>query len=642
LRAAEISATCAAGGASPGRTFTSAFCTPICGGPAGAAHDAIASSSKTCENSRFTKAPPTCLTAITLLIFSNPFAALRQWKPYHPGPRVSTRAGSGTAPRYLNVSRQHPEPPFRLSLKAPTRRSLAPAPCRSWSLDRRGEDDLLAAIAQESDADCAAPKRAATRVGAPERRDRDGVLGRNTRTIAEEPGSLAVSSHRCARQDLFGAQSGRTCEPRCASMGRDMKAGYAFAAAFVGSLAVLCCVTAFWQPPSVPGGDADQYLAIARSLAEGKGYRDTVGPWPGQPAYDRMPGWPAVLSIALWLAPGVAPEMVARFTNAFCLSLAGALFSVLTLKIGVRPWLAIPAAFSVALSPLLVYLSVVGDSEVSFLLFVAAGLLGILAGGRWFYLGALTLGLAPLVRANFVLVPPMVFALALLAPGARGWLLRKRNLFRATLALTLALAPTFSWLLRNYSVTGRFLFLSSIEGETLYGSNNDIVANDLGLWGRWIMPDQIPGETPKLELAKRVRSDLELNDYYHRKGITWIKANLPALPRLVLGKLVRAFVPIPWVPLLSSYVAFSHRFLLGALCLSLAPWWWPALNRTYLLVVLAMLAAHLVTTVVYYADSRFTHCFVEIPFVPCIFLGIERLLPKRAAKSATAKGGGAG
>jgi hypothetical protein len=48
------------------------------------------------------------------------------------------------------------------------------------------------------------------------------------------------------------------------------------------------------------------------------------------------------------------------------------------------------------------------------------------------------------------------------------------------------------------------------------------------------------------------------------------------------------------------------------------------MNKTYLLFCLAMAIAHVVTTAIYYGAARFTHCYVEIFFIPCIVLGLQQ------------------
>jgi hypothetical protein len=394
---------------------------------------------------------------------------------------------------------------------------------------------------------------------------------------------------------------------------------------------ILSGFTAIWGARTKfrSGADEDQYLALARSLAARNGYKNLVGPWPDLHDYSRMPGWPALISVGLRIVPRANPESVSKFTNVFCLSLAAAFFCALSRKLGANPSLSVLAGFVISLSPSLVYFSVDGLSEISFIMVLAIGLTALLTGGRWFLPGSLVLGTAALIRANFVIVPVIFLGLALLFHSARVTLTKRGNLSRAAIAFVLALTPAFLWAIRNDLITGRFPFLSSTEGETFYGSNNDVVASSLEHWGYWVMPDDIPGETPKLILARQLGSDLALNDYYHRKGVDWVKNHLSALPRLELGKFIRAFVPIPWVPLKVSYVAFFYRFLLYVFCFALLPFWWPGVNRTYLLFCLAMAVVHVITTAVYYGLYRFSHCYVEVFFVPLIAYGLQQLWDTR-------------
>lgn len=392
---------------------------------------------------------------------------------------------------------------------------------------------------------------------------------------------------------------------------------------FLLSLFILAAITLALGPSAKypPGSDSDQYMSIGKSLAAGRGYRDPVGPWPDRADYARMPVWPVIISLGIRLAPGATPEAVSRFSNAVCLSLAGALFCVVCMLLDINTKLSAVAGILISLSPSLIYFSVGGMSEVSFVMLISAGIAALLAGGRWILLAALFLGIASLVRANFILVPPLLLALAFLFRLGRMELFSRIRMRHVLCACVLAAAPPFLWAVRNALITGRFPVLSTIEGETFYGANNDVVANNLEDWGYWVMPNDIPGETPKLQLARQLGSDLALNDYYHRKGVDWVKQNLTSLPRLELGKFVRAFAPIPWKPRIESYVVFSCRFFLYLLWISFLPFWWRRINRTYVLFCLAMAITHLITTAVYYGLFRFTHCYIEILFIPCIAFG---------------------
>jgi hypothetical protein len=298
-------------------------------------------------------------------------------------------------------------------------------------------------------------------------------------------------------------------------------------------------------------------------------------------------------------------------------------FCIVTWRLGARPPTAILAGLAVSLSPALVCLSVEGMSEVSYVLVVGAGMACVLTGGRWIYLGALCIGAAALIRTNAVLTVPVLAMLALQSRTARNYCLNRQHCIACVFACVLAQVPTMAWALRNYAVTGRFPLVSALEGETLYGANNESVANDLNVWGYWIAPSYIPGETRKALLVQRFGTEPELSDYYHGKAMAWIRGHLPAMPRLVLGKLIRAFAPIPWVPLPASYVVFASRSLLYVFAALLAPFWWHTINRLYVWFLSAMTSVLLVTTVVYYGTYRFSHCFVEVLLVPCIAVGFQ-------------------
>ncbi len=385
------------------------------------------------------------------------------------------------------------------------------------------------------------------------------------------------------------------------------------ALSFLIALAALACAIGLWGPArAVDKGDAEQYLAIGRSLAEGHGYKDTVGLWPDLTSYDRMPGWPFIIAAVLKLAPWAEENAADRFAGAFCLALTALFFTIFQRRLGINAGLAVVGSLAVALSPGMVAMAMGGLSEAAFLALLAGAIAALLAARRWHYAAAVLFGLTPLVRTNFVLAPFFLALLLLVFPMARRRL-GDYGLLRLAMLLLIATLPTLLWAMRNRSLTGRFPVLSSLERETLWGANNPVVANDLMFWGYWIIPDNVPGETPKSELA-RGRTDIELSDYYHAQAMAWIKGNLPNLPRFILGKLVRGFVPMPWLPVAGTWIAFSYRFVLDFLYLLLARWWWPSVSRLYLLVCLTALLVNLVTVVIYYGSFRFTHCAVEVFF----------------------------
>ncbi len=206
---------------------------------------------------------------------------------------------------------------------------------------------------------------------------------------------------------------------------------------------------------------------------------------------------------------------------------------------------------------------------------------------------ALLLGLSCLVRANFVLFPiflGMLLGSWWLWSVVRGCTSRARSperavqstdreysrpegvLARCNLALhfrrglvvagclVLFYAPVAGWITRNYRVCGHPA-ISTLKGQTIYGGNNELVANDLNWWGYWVFPNSIPGEMPMHELAKTM-SEYEVDKYYTQKAAKYAKENWFSYPRLLLGKLVRAYVPIPWKPSYGSYAVSAYRWLL--------------------------------------------------------------------------------
>jgi len=194
------------------------------------------------------------------------------------------------------------------------------------------------------------------------------------------------------------------------------------------------------------------------------------------------------------------------------------------------------------------------------------------------------------------------------------WRPELHRYYRRFLVLTVvfALPPAF-WIIRNYEVSGAFPLLNAMEGETFYGANNAVVASDLDEWGYWVFPDLIPGEVPKQVLGKRM-TEAELNRYYENKGMAFVRSHLIAYPRLTLGKLIRGFLPMPWVPRVTTYLASLPRLLLYI------AFFWSLRSRiisnaTFALLMIALLLVTIVTTVIFYGNSRFTLCLE--PYMIC-------------------------
>lgn len=380
--------------------------------------------------------------------------------------------------------------------------------------------------------------------------------------------------------------------------------------------------------------DARQFLLLAQSLAAGDGYRCRETFWPDTPSMQRLPGWPAAVAAGLRLAPGVSPDVVMRVTGLLLNAVVAVLLFFLALRLFNRPGAALCAGLGYAFHPTGIYLAYHGLSEAYFLVLAASGMLLLLAGGIRRLAGFLLLGCACLERANFILW--IVFFAGLILAGFifNYWRLRR---WAGRLALTslmlgviLFIVPPLAWTARNYLVSGHFPIMSTLRGQTFYGGNNPVVAGDLKYWGYWVFPDQIPGETPQVELAK-TQTEYEVDAYYFKKGVHYLVQHWFAVPRLLIGKLVRAYVPVPWKPSWGAYLTAIYRILiyLGA-ALGMGAGW-RNVNADSRYAFIAMALTNVAMVLVFYGYARFSFSF-EPFLLPFAGVGAAGLLRRLAPK----------
>ncbi|MDA0578700.1 MAG: hypothetical protein O3B24_11455, partial [Verrucomicrobia bacterium] len=307
--------------------------------------------------------------------------------------------------------------------------------------------------------------------------------------------------------------------------------------------------------------------------------------------------------------------------NAAC---AG-LISLLALTLYRRPGVAALAGGFYALHPMGLACADEGMSEPLFILLVAAGawfllrgLAGVTATARFgagrcavVLAGFLLLGLSCLVRANFV------SWLLFFGAGVAWWTLRG-GLWRrpAWWALMLAGAllftvPALAWAARNYRVCGAFPVLSTLRGQTFYGGNNALTAEHLKHWGYWVFPNAIPGETTLYELSRTMR-ELEVDVYYYEQGRAYLREHPARIPGLMIGKLIRAYVPVPWHWTPSTVAMAVVRLVLYALIIVGLCRAWRSTPRPYPLMLGAMALTNLMMVLTFYGYSRFA--FALEPF----------------------------
>jgi hypothetical protein len=91
---------------------------------------------------------------------------------------------------------------------------------------------------------------------------------------------------------------------------------------------------------------------------------------------------------------------------------------------------------------------------------------------------------------------------------------------------------------------------------------------------------------------------------------------------LILGKLVRGFVPIPFRPRFGSYVVFFFRAIIYlGLLVSLRKI--SRGNRVYTYLLGSAFMVVLITTVMYYGIYRFSYLF-EVPSMPLIAAALSQ------------------
>ena len=315
-----------------------------------------------------------------------------------------------------------------------------------------------------------------------------------------------------------------------------------------------------------PSSDEAILVGLAASMADGKGYQLDAGTyWTHQPTLIQSPGWPALLSIPFRALPASWRWPAARVMAIGFDSLAAVLLAVLAARLGAGRKAAAAAGFLYALNPVLAGVAAQLTRESAAVFFMLLFMIAVSGGSPRrvprFLAAGLCLGYACLIRSNWLLMAPF-FAAAFL------WFQRAHFLRTLALLAVLAigvLATQAPWLIRNAHVYRKFPVFGAGGGETLYGGNNDQSAAVGGpYWGYFVFPDKISGETPLRELAGRM-SELEVDEYYRARARQWLAANPRKLPGLVLGKLVRAYVPVPRTRGAAVLAGSAYRWLIYAL-----------------------------------------------------------------------------
>lgn len=371
--------------------------------------------------------------------------------------------------------------------------------------------------------------------------------------------------------------------------------------------------------------DAYYFRDVAENLSVGQGYRQTESFWIDTLTMTRLPGWPFAVALALKAAPGVSPDLVMRLTAICVNSVAALLVALLALRLFRRHMMGVLAGLVYALHPTGIYSTYTGLSEPLFVAVMVGGVLLLLTKRFTTNLAGFALvGLSCLVRANYVLWGVSAAAVVLLLVWRKVVPVDRRMLFAGAVGMAITILPTVGWAARNYRVCGHFPVVSTIQGQTFYGGNNQVVATNRQYWGYWVFPDSIPGERPMGVLAKKM-SEYEINKYYMARGNEFIRDNLGAMPGLLLGKLVRAFVPVPWNVTIETVAVSVYRWALYLAAIAGMVLLWRNVDIRYRIAFVSMFAVTVVTVLWLWGCARFA--FAVEPFlIPFAVGAADRLL----------------
>ena len=274
--------------------------------------------------------------------------------------------------------------------------------------------------------------------------------------------------------------------------------------------------------PVEPTSDASWYFAKAADLANGLGYIDGGAPtafWP--------PGMSMALSVAFQLF-GISTGAVGLFNL-----LMGIPAAWLTLSLG-RYIFRSEGAGRMALLLLAIYPNSIGYfplalTEVFYttLLLAICWLLVVRRGWLAYVCAGLLLGLASLVKAQTLVVVPLIIAIALLRE-AGFWRRMPMSALRAAGLIVLAALVIAPWTIRNERYLGSYVAVSTNGGFTLFTGNND--SADGGY-----QPND-----PAVVAIQNAGLDEVARDAAHKEaGVAWIRANPGGFVGLMPAKLYK-------------------------------------------------------------------------------------------------------
>lgn len=354
--------------------------------------------------------------------------------------------------------------------------------------------------------------------------------------------------------------------------------------------------------------DEREYLALARSLARGEGYRYPADePEPGtSQQFGRAPGYPAFLSVFITPVPTDHVPRRVQIVQAGVGAIGIFLIAAIATRAG-GPRAGLAAAALAAIYPPLIWMPAYALSETlySTVTLAAAAVLATKKGDSHpFSPGKVTVTFfgAALIGAAILIRPAMVLFL----PLAAGWMVARRAYRDAAVLVVVAALVVLPWTIRNHRVYGRWIAVASEGGVTFWTGNHPLAKGDGDLAAN---PD-----LKRAELAFRSAhpglTPEQMEPFYYRDALAWMRSAPGAWLALEARKLFYTVVPAG-----PSYAVHSARYVaasVAAYVLVLAAALAGARRRGWRTVPLAaaaplwlMAAATILTGLVFFPQERF-------------------------------------
>jgi len=357
--------------------------------------------------------------------------------------------------------------------------------------------------------------------------------------------------------------------------------------------------------------DEKEYLALAASVAEGRGftYGNTHDMGTGQ-RFGRAPGYPAFLSLFQPASETHAAPRAIQLAQAVCLTLGVLMIAAIT-RAAAGDRAAVIAAWLAALYPPLIWIPAYVLSE-SLYLPLALGCTLLLTRERPGHVIA-----AGIVAGAAILVRP---AMLLFVPLATLWLLRRKQTSLAAIFVLVAACTVLPWTIRNLRTYERFVLVASEGGVTFWTGNHPLARGEGDL-----------AANPQLKAAeidfRRTHAGLSseaLEPLYYRDALRMISER-PGWWLVLLAK--KAFYTV--VPAGPSYTLHSTKYLLTTVVpyamlapLAIAGFIWIARHGRPPQFLYLLGASVVLTSLIFFPQERF-----RIPVTdPLVIIGAAAAL----------------